>query len=43
MSRANFEQTVPNSRDVGGISSKSVLALANGVMLVWAFLIHFRA
>ncbi|HUE64312.1 MAG TPA: hypothetical protein VMO78_08050 [Rhizomicrobium sp.] len=43
MSRLNFEQTVPASRDIGGLSSKTVLALANGVMLVWAVLIHFRA
>lgn len=42
MSKLNLEQTVPHSRDVGGLSSKSVLALANAVALVWALLIHFR-
>jgi hypothetical protein len=39
MSKLNFDQAVPERRDVGGLSSKSLLMIANGACLVWALLI----
>jgi hypothetical protein len=39
MPRLNFEQAIPESRDVGGLSSKALLMLAVGMTLLWALLI----
>ncbi len=40
MHKMNFEQTSPASRDVGGVSGKTLLLIAIGLYLEWALLIH---
>jgi hypothetical protein len=42
LSKLNFEQALPVSRDVGGPTSTTLLVIANGVCLLWAILIHIR-
>ena len=42
MPKLNFAQDAPDHRDVGGISSTTVLTLALGICLIWALLIHFQ-
>lgn len=38
--KLNFEQTVPKSRDVGGLSGTALLVIAIGICLEWALLLH---
>ena len=40
MSRLNFEQSAPHSRDLGGVTSMTVLAFALVICLEWSLLIH---
>lgn len=42
MPKLNFEQGTPAGRDVGGLSSMTVLTLAIGACLVWALLLHYQ-
>jgi len=42
MPKLNFDQGMPRNRDVGGLPSRAMLALAIGVCLIWALLIHYR-
>jgi len=37
--KLNFQQTMPKSRDIGGISGKVMLMIAIGVCLEWALLL----
>jgi hypothetical protein len=37
--KLNLDQAASIKRDVGGLTSKSVLMIANGACLVWALLI----
>jgi hypothetical protein len=39
MPKLNFDQAVVAKRDVGGLTSKSLLVIANAACLVWALLI----
>lgn len=43
MSKLNFEQTVPPTRDLGGVSSVTLLAFALVVCLEWCLLMHLGA
>jgi len=40
MPKLNFEQPVPNKRDIGGFSSITLLMLSLGTVLLWAVLVH---
>jgi hypothetical protein len=40
MPKLNFEQPVSDKRDVGGLSSMTLLMLSLGTVLLWAVLIH---
>jgi hypothetical protein len=40
MSKLNFEQSLPRKRDLGGISSITVLAFALVLCLEWSLFIH---
>jgi hypothetical protein len=42
MSKLNFQQTMPRSRDMGGVSSVIVLAFALVICLEWGLLLHVR-
>lgn len=40
MPKLNFNQELPSSRDIGGLSGKVLLLVAIGTVLEWALLIH---
>jgi hypothetical protein len=40
MPKLNFNQELPNGRDIGGLSGKALLLIAIGTCLEWALLIH---
>ena len=42
MSKLNFQQTLPQHRDIGGLSGTVLLVIAIGVCLEWALLLHDR-
>jgi len=43
MSKLNFAQTMPASRDIGGISSKVVLIAAICIAVAWSILMYARS
>jgi hypothetical protein len=42
MHKMNFEQSAPASRDVGGLSGVTLLAIAIMFCTVWALVLHIR-
>ena len=42
MHKMNFEQSAPASRDVGGLSGVTLLAVAIMFCAVWALVLHIR-